>query len=91
MDGETVKVIVRFLTIMQKYSDGKRDVGFEVPREPLQAMQHIIEIFQIPWKDNLEKSTRIFINKEYANTFIEKGELLTEGDLIIFTPISGGG
>ena len=91
MNGETVKVIVRFLTIMQKYSDGKRDVEFEVPKEPLQATQHIIEIFQIPWKDNLEKSTRIFINKEYANTFIEKGELLAEGDLIIFTPISGGG
>jgi molybdopterin converting factor small subunit len=91
MPGEKVKVTVRFLTIMQKYSGDKREVEVEVPREPFLAIEHIIKKFRIPWKDHLEKSTRIFINKEYPDIFVEKGKRLEQGDIIVFIPISGGG
>ena len=91
MPEEKIKVTVRFLTIMQKYSGDKREVEVDVPSEPHLAVEHIIKRFRIPWKDYLEKSIRIFINKEHGNTFIEKGEPLQEGDVITFIPISGGG
>jgi len=51
----------------------------------------IIERFQIPWSGNLEKSVRIFINKELSETYTKSGRRLTEGDRISFIPISGGG
>jgi molybdopterin converting factor small subunit len=86
-----VKVTVEFLSIMQKYSGGKRAIEMEVPAEPLAAVEFIINKLQIPWQDHLEKSTRIFINKELHHVFAEKGKRLEKGDNILFIPISGGG
>ncbi len=51
----------------------------------------IIKRFQIPWSGILEKSVRIFINKELFETYIKSGRRLAEGDRISFIPISGGG
>jgi hypothetical protein len=45
----------------------------------------------MPWTDNLEKSTRVFINKELAEVVYERGRKLEEDDLVVFVPISGGG
>jgi len=86
-----VKLKVRFVTIMQKYSGEKREIEIEVPPEAGAAIEYIIKQFQIPWRDNLEKSTRIFINNMPCNTFIKNGKLLETGDNIAFIPISGGG
>jgi molybdopterin converting factor small subunit len=85
-----VSVKVRFITRMQRYS-GQREIRMELPSDPNQAIDTIIEQFHIPWKDNLEKSTRIFINKKFADAFIKTGELLKKDDVIAFIPISGGG
>jgi len=63
----------------------------ELPSNPNQAIDTIIEQFHIPWKDNLEKSTRIFINKKFSDAFIKSDELLKKDDVIAFIPISGGG
>lgn len=63
----------------------------EVPRDPHQAINFIIDRFHIPWKDHLEKSSRIFINKNFSEAFIKSGELLNPDDTIAFIPISGGG
>jgi molybdopterin converting factor small subunit len=92
MTPDTVQVTVRFITIMQKYSDsGKREVEMELPREPDQAVDHIINRFHIPWKDNLEKYTRIFINGVVYDSFVESETHLKAGDTIAFIPMSGGG
>ncbi len=85
-----VSVKVRFITRMQRYSD-QREIWMELPSDPNQAIDTIIEQFHIPWKDNLEKNTRIFINKKFSDTFIQSGELLKKDDVIAFIPISGGG
>ncbi len=85
-----VSVKVRFITRMQRYSD-QREIRMELPSDPNQAIDTIIEQFHIPWKDNLEKNTRIFINKKFSDTFIQSGELLKKDDVIAFIPISGGG
>jgi hypothetical protein len=87
---ESVSVIVRFITLMQRYS-GQRDLKMDLPSDPSLAIQAIIARFDIPWKDNLEKRTRIFINKQFAESFIKQGEKLKTDDLIAFIPISGGG
>ena len=63
----------------------------DLPRDPGKAIETIISHFDIPWKDQLEKRTRIFINKQFAESFIKKGEKLETDDLIAFIPISGGG
>ena len=91
MTPDTVQVTVRFITIMKKYSGSKREVEMELPREPDQAVDHIVNRFHIPWKDNLEKYTRIFINGVVHDSFVESGERLKAGDTIAFIPISGGG
>lgn len=83
-------VIVKFITIMQKYS-GKREISLEAPPDPREAIKYIIERFQLPWKDHLEKNTRIFINKRFLNDFLKSGEHLKSNDVIAFIPISGGG
>jgi len=75
---------------MQRYS-GKREIKMEVPRDPRQAINLIINRFHIPWKENLEKSSRIFINKKFSHVFIKSGELLNPDDTIAFIPISSGG
>jgi len=87
---DSVSVTVRFITLMQKFS-GQRDLRMDLPRDPGKAIETIISHFDIPWKDQLEKRTRIFINKQFAESFIKKGEKLETDDLIAFIPISGGG
>jgi len=91
MIEDTVHVKVRFVTIMQRYSGRKREVQIDLPSEPEQAIDLVIRRFDIPWHDNLEKFTRIFINKEYYQTVIQSGKHLEDGDIIAFIPISGGG
>ncbi len=87
-----VHITVRFLTIMQRYSGvGKREVQMLLPPEPTQAVQHIIERFQIPWEDNLEQYVRVFINGLVYESYVESGERLESGDTIAFIPSSGGG
>jgi molybdopterin converting factor small subunit len=75
---------------MQRYT-GQRAIRMKLPSDPSLAINTIIEHFQIPWKDELEKSTRIFINKKLSASFIKSGELLKGDDVIAFIPISGGG
>jgi hypothetical protein len=87
---DLVSVTVRFITLMQKYS-GQREFRLDLPSDPDKAIDTIISRFDIPWKDNLEKRTRIFINKQFAESFIKRGEKLQTDDLIAFIPISGGG
>jgi len=89
--SDRVSVTVRFVSIMQKYSGNKREVQVEVSSDPAQAIDLIINRFQIPWKENLEKSTRIFINQRLNDPFDESGHRLTDNDIIAFIPISGGG
>lgn len=86
----SVSVKVRFITLMQKYS-GQRDFRMNLPNDPQTAIEAIITHFDIPWKEKLEKRTRIFINKQFCESFIKKGEKLKTDDLIAFIPISGGG
>jgi molybdopterin converting factor small subunit len=85
-----VEVKVRFITRMQRYS-GQREIRMELPSDPNHAIDTIIAKFHIPWEDNLEKSTRIFINKKFSDAYIKSGELLKKDDVIAFIPISGGG
>jgi molybdopterin converting factor small subunit len=87
---ETVSVTIRFITLMQRYS-GQRDLKIALPNDPKLAIETIIAHFDIPWKDKLEKRTRIFINKQFAESYIKSGKKLKKGDLIAFIPISGGG
>lgn len=88
---EYVSITVRLVSIMQKYSGDKREVEMEVPADPAEAIHLIINHFQIPWKDNLEKSTRIFINQTLNDPFVDRGHRLKDKDTIAFIPISGGG
>ena len=88
---DCVSITVRFVSIMRKYSGDKREVQVEVPTDPAQAIHLIINRFQIPWKDNLEKSTRIFINQRLNDPFAGRGHPLKDKDTIAFIPISGGG
>jgi molybdopterin converting factor small subunit len=92
MADDTVQVTVRFITIMQRYSGkGNREVQLELPPEPGLAVDSIIERYQIPWMDNLERQVRIFITGLTYDAFIASGEHLKGGDTIAFIPISGGG
>jgi molybdopterin converting factor small subunit len=92
MTPDEVHVTVRFITIMQKYSgEGQREVEMELPPDPGQAVALIIERFQIPWQDNLEKQARIFIEGLTYDAFLESGLRLKSGDTIAFIPLSGGG
>jgi len=86
----SVLICVRFITVLQRYS-GQRELEMQLPADPREAIDMIIERFQIPWSGNLEKSVRIFINKELSETYTKSGRRLTEGDRISFIPISGGG
>ena len=85
-----VEVQIRFVSIMQRYS-GQRDFRLKVPSDPAEACDFIIQRYNLPWKEKLGKSTRIFINKQLAQVFIKSGQNLEEGDLLAFIPISGGG
>jgi len=88
---DCVSITVRFVSIMQKYSGNKREVEMELPTDPAQAIHLIINHFQIPWKDNLDKSTRIFINQTLNDPFVDSGKRLKDKDTIAFIPLSGGG
>jgi|GEM_PF-777149 len=87
---DTLTVTVRFITIMQRYSE-RREVQMDVPSDPCQALALIIEQFRIPWRNKLEKSTRIFINRQFYEKFIANRQKLKAGDIIAFIPMSGGG
>jgi len=63
----------------------------EVSSDPAQAIDLIINRFQFPWKENLEKSTRIFINQRLNDPFVDSAQRLKDNDIIAFIPISGGG
>lgn len=89
-DNKKIPIKVRFITIMQRYS-GQKEIKMQLPADPLQAVKGIIEKFQIPWSGELEKSTRIFINKQEFDDFLRSNKLLKEEDTISFIPISGGG
>jgi molybdopterin converting factor small subunit len=88
---EYVSITVRFVSIMQKYSGNKREIQMELPADPARAIDLIISHFQIPWKDNLEKSTRIFINQMLNDPFVDSGKRLKDNDIIALIPLSGGG
>ena len=92
MSPDTVQVTVRFITIMQRYSgEGKRELEMELPARPDLAVDLIIEQFQIPWQDNLERQARIFIEGLSYDAFLASEKYLKDGDTISFIPISGGG
>lgn len=87
---QAVSIRVRFITVMQRYS-GQRELDMRLPADPQEAIDTIIERFRIPWPGLLEKSVRIFINKELFETFLKSDRKLVEGDRVSFIPISGGG
>ncbi len=91
MKNSDVIIKVRFLGILQKYSDGKREVDLNVPPDPGSAVDKIFKDFNLPWENDLEKITRIFVNDQHLSAFIKKGELLSNGDIIAFIQLSGGG
>lgn len=86
----SVSVQVRFITVMQQYS-GQRELEIRLPEDPQEAVDAVIKRFQIPWAGVLEKSVRIFINKELLEIFKKSGRKLAEGDRISFIPMSDGG
>ncbi len=88
--SDTVPVTVRFISILKEYSGG-REIEMDLPRDPATAIDIIVDRFQMPWKDQLEKSSRIFINKELSDVYIQNGGLLDARAVIAFIPISGGG
>ena len=85
-----VPVHVRFVTIMQRYS-GCREMVMSLPPDPREAIDVLVQRFRIPWAGTLEKSVRIFINRELLETFLKSGRPLKEGDRISFVPLSDGG
>lgn len=87
---EDVLILVRFITVMQQYS-GQRELEMRLPADPQMAVDRVIERFQIPWLGALEKSVRIFINKELLEAYKKSGRRLAKGDKLSFIPISGGG
>lgn len=92
MTSDAIQVTVRFITIMQMYSgQGNREVQMELSPRPDEALAQIIEQFQIPWKDRLEKQVRVFINGIVYDSFLAGDGRLKGGDVIAFIPISGGG
>ncbi|MBW2029376.1 MAG: MoaD/ThiS family protein [Deltaproteobacteria bacterium] len=88
---EHVSVTVKFVSTMQKYSGDKREIAMDLPGDPARAINIIIDRYQIPWADNLERIVRIFINQTLYELFVEKGERLKDKDTIAFIPLSGGG
>ncbi len=87
----SVTVIVRFVSIMQHYSNHRREVRRTVPPEADRAVFAIMDQFNIPWTGNLEKSTRIFINQKVYDPLKNEPLRLNDNDTIAIIPISGGG
>ncbi len=88
---KTVKVKVQFIGLTQRYSNDKREIEMDLPADPKEAIDSIIKQFQMPWKNDLEKITRIFINNLIFENFTKKEELLKPGDIVAFITLSGGG
>ncbi len=77
---------------MQRYSgQGNREIQMELSPRPEEALAEIVEKFQIPWKDSLEKQVRVFMNGIVYDSFLAGGQRLKGGDVVAFIPISGGG
>ena len=91
MEQDTLHIRIKFISIMQKHTGGRREVVLELPADPQKAVDFIIKEFQIPWHGKLEKFVRVFINRERFPVFIESGKKLTDEDTIAFIPMSGGG
>ena len=91
MPEDTVNVKVCFLSLLQKYTGREREVVMDLSPELEQAVDFIVERFQIPWTGNFEKFIRVFVNKELSQVFIDSGKRLKDGDTIMFIPVSGGG
>ncbi len=91
MAENTVQVKVCFLSLLQKYTGREREIVMDLPTEPQEAIDRIVQKYQIPWEDNFEKFIRIFINRELFQVFIDGGKRLKDGDTIMFIPVSGGG
>lgn len=85
-----VPVNVRFVTVMQRYS-GQRELVIPLPADPREAVEALVRRFEIPWAGALEKSVRIFVNKEPLEEHVKRGRPLREGDWISFVPLSDGG
>jgi molybdopterin converting factor small subunit len=75
---------------MQRYS-GQKELEIDVPEDPGEAVAKIVRQFRIPWAGRLEKSVRVFINKELLEVYAGSGRKLAEGDRISFIPMSDGG
>jgi molybdopterin converting factor small subunit len=86
----SVKVRVRFVSLIQRHT-GVRRVDMELPAEPEKALKMVINRYRIPWAGDLERSCRIFINRQPVERLIKTGALLQEGDVISFIPILAGG
>jgi len=85
-----VKVGVRFVSLVQRHT-GLRRVEMELPAEPEKALKVVIDRYRIPWAGDLERSCRIFVNRQPVERLIKTGKLLQEGDVISFIPILAGG
>ena len=76
--ADRVSVTVRFVSIMRKYSGDKRKLQVEVPADSAQAIDCIINRYQIPWKGDLEKSARIFINQKLNDPVADREKRLKD-------------
>ena len=88
--SHSIRVKVRFASLLQRYTS-VLNVELEVPQDPEKALARIVESSGLPWKDTLEKTTGVFINRIPASRFIRQKRLLSEGDTISFIPMAGGG
>lgn len=90
INRQSILIRVRFITVMQQYS-GQKELDMSLPEDPGEAVAMIVRQFRIPWAGRLEKSIRVFINKELLEIFAGSGRKLAEGDRISFIPMSDGG
>ena len=90
LNEETVMITVKFITFMQRYS-GKKYVEMDLPRDFGHALELILKRFNIPWKNQLEKSAFILINSTPYQIFQKNRQLLNPDDTITFIPIISGG
>jgi molybdopterin converting factor small subunit len=88
--AQRVGIQVRFLSLFERHS-GVPHAWLEVPRDPNLALREIFSRYRIPWENELERTSRIFINKQLSSRFIRERKNLSEGDVISFVPMVGGG
>ena len=87
---QRVRIQVRFLSLFERHS-GVPQAQLDVPADPDLDLREIISRFRIPWENELETTSRIFINKQLSSRFLREGKILNEGDVISFVPLVGGG